>query len=163
MDLGGLEAHWWWLLGAALLGILEIFFPGVFLIWMAAAAAVTGIAVALTPLPVAIQLILFAMLAIAAVYAGRRYYERNPVPSSDPLLNDRTARLVGQRVTVVKAIAHGEGRVRVGDSVWAASGADAEEGSMVVVTGAHGTCLEVTPVPILPARESDREGDQPER
>lgn len=150
MELSGLEAHWWWLLGAALLGILEIFFPGVFLIWMAAAAAVTGIAVALTPLPVAIQLILFALLAIAAVYAGRRYYERNPVPSSDPLLNDRTARLVGQRVTVVKAITHGEGRVRVGDSVWAASGPDAEEGSTMVVTGAHGTCLDVAPLPSLP-------------
>jgi inner membrane protein len=155
MDFGSLEAHWWWLLGAALLGILEIFFPGVFLIWMAAAAAVTGIAVALTPLPVAIQLILFALLAIAAVYAGRRYYERNPVPSSDPLLNDRTARLVGQRVTVVKAIAHGEGRVRVGDGVWAASGPDAEEGSTMVVTGAHGTCLEVEAIPSLPPSDAN--------
>ena len=155
MDFGSLEAHWWWLLGAALLGILEIFFPGVFLIWMAAAAAVTGIAVALTPLPVAIQLILFALLAIAAVYAGRRYYERNPVPSSDPLLNDRTARLVGQRVTVVKAITHGEGRVRVGDSVWAAAGPDAEEGSTMVVTGAHGICLDVEPIPSLPRSDAN--------
>jgi membrane protein implicated in regulation of membrane protease activity len=149
--LGGLEPHWWWLLGAALLGILEIFFPGVFLIWMAAAAAVTGIAVALVPLPIAIQMLLFALLAAGAVFAGRRYYERNPVPSSDPMLNDRTARLVGQRVTVVKAIANGEGRVRVGDSVWAASGPDAEEGATMVVTGAHGTCLDVAAVP--PPRE----------
>jgi membrane protein implicated in regulation of membrane protease activity len=150
--LGGLEPHWWWLLGAALLGILEIFFPGVFLIWMAAAAAVTGIAVALVPLPIAIQMLLFALLAAGAVFAGRRYYERNPVPSSDPMLNDRTARLVGQKVTVVKAIANGEGRVRVGDSVWAASGPDAEEGATMVVTGAHGTCLDVAPVPSLTSR-----------
>lgn len=149
--MGGLEPHWWWLLGAALLGILEIFLPGVFLIWMAAAAAVTGIAIALVPMPVAIQMILFALLAMGAVFAGRRHYERNPVPSSDPLLNDRTARMVGQRVTVVKAIANGEGRVRVGDSVWAASGPDADEGATMVVTGAHGTCLDVTPVP--PRRE----------
>ena len=56
---------------------------------------------------------------------GRRHYERNPVPSSDPLLNDRTARLIGQKVTVVEAIENGEGRVRVGDSVWAARGPDA--------------------------------------
>ena len=153
MDLGGLEPHWWWLLGAALLGILEIFLPGIFLIWMAAAAAVTGIAVALVPMPMAIQLILFTLLAAGAVLAGRRYYERNPVPSSDPMLNDRTARLVGQKVTVVKAIAHGEGRVRVGDSVWTANGPDAEEGTTMVVTGAHGTCLDVAPVHRLPSQD----------
>jgi membrane protein implicated in regulation of membrane protease activity len=152
--LGGLEPHWWWLLAAALLGILEIFFPGVFLIWMAAAAAVTGITIALVPLPMAIQLILFALLAAAAVFAGRRYYERNPVPTSDPMLNDRTARLVGTKVTVVKAIANGEGRVRVGDGVWAASGPDAEEGATMIVTGAQGTCLRVEPIPSLTSRDN---------
>jgi inner membrane protein len=150
MNLSGLEPHWWWLLGAALLGIFEIFLPGVFLIWMAAAAAVTGIAVAFLPLSLPIQLVLFAMLAMASVFAGRRYYERNPVPTSDPMLNDRTARLIGQKVTVVKAIENGEGRVRVGDSVWAATGPDADEGSRVVVTGADGACLRVIPVAALP-------------
>jgi len=150
MNLGSLEPHWWWLLGAALLGIFEIFLPGVFLIWMAAAAAVTGIAVAFLPLSLPIQLVLFAMLAMAAVFAGRRHYDRNPVPSSDPMLNDRTARLIGQKVTVVKAIENGEGRVKVGDSVWAATGPDADEGSRVVVTGADGICLKVTPVTALP-------------
>lgn len=150
MNLGGLEPHWWWLLAAAVLGILEIFLPGVFLIWMAAAAAVTGIAVAFLPMALPIQLVLFAMLAMAAVFAGRRYYDRNPVPSSDPMLNDRTSRLIGQKVTVVKAIEGGEGRVKVGDSVWAASGPDAAEGSRVVITGADGNCLRVTPVAALP-------------
>jgi inner membrane protein len=146
----GIDDHWWWLIFAAVLGILEIFLPGIFLIWMAAAAALTGIVAALLPIALPFQLALFALLAMAAVLGGRRHYERNPVPSSDPLLNDRTARLVGQRVTVVKAIAHGEGRVRVGDGVWAASGPDAEEGSTMVVIGAHGTCLEVEPIPSLP-------------
>ena len=156
MNLGGLEPHWWWLLGAALLGIFEIFLPGVFLIWMAAAAAVTGIAVAFLPMSLPIQLILFAMLAMAAVFAGRRYYDRNPVPSSDPMLNDRTARMIGQKVTVVKAIENGEGRVKVGDSVWAATGPYADVGSRVVVTGADGTCLRVAPIAALPASDEDR-------
>src|SRR5687768_15288589 len=99
--MSGLDDHWWWLLAAALLGILEVFLPGVFLIWMAAAAAVTGIVVAFLPIDLPFQLALFALLSMAAVYSGRRHYERNPVPSSDPLLNDRTARLVGQNVLVV--------------------------------------------------------------
>jgi membrane protein implicated in regulation of membrane protease activity len=148
-----LEAHWWWLLAAALMGILEIFLPGIFLIWMAAAAGITGIVVALLPLPLPFQLALFGLLALAAVYSGRRYYERNPVSSSDPLLNDRTARLIGQNVLVVTAIENGEGRVKVGDSVWAARGPDAAAGSRMVVTGAEGTCLKVAHAIALPPSE----------
>lgn len=149
MNLGDIDAHWWWLLGAALLGILEIAAPGIFLIWVAAAAALTGIAVAVVPLPLGAQLGLFALLALSAVYGGRRHYERNPVSSADPLLNTPTARLVGRNVEVVAAIANGEGRVKVGDSVWPARGADAPVGVRVRVTGAEGNCLIVEPVAAL--------------
>ena len=153
MNLGGLDDHWWWLIAAAVLGILEIFIPGVFLVWMAVAAAITGMLVAFLPLALPFQLALFGLLAMAAVYGGRRHYERNPVPSSDPLLNDRTARLIGQNVLVVTAIENGEGRVKVGDGVWAARGPDAPAGSRMVVVGAEGTCLRVEPAPALPASE----------
>jgi membrane protein implicated in regulation of membrane protease activity len=146
VDLGGLGAQWWWLIIAAVLAILEIFVPGVFLIWMAAAAAATGIVVAFLPLAAGFQFILFALLAMAAVFAGRRHYDRNPVATTDPLLNDRTARLIGQTVTVVAAIEGGEGRVRVGDGVWNARGPDAVEGTRMRVVGAQGTCLTVEPV-----------------
>lgn len=157
MNLEGIDAHWLWLLAAGLLGILEIFLPGIFLIWMAAAAAITGIVVALIPLSLPFQLALFALLAIAAVYGGRRQYDRNPVASSDPLLNDRTARLIGQNVQVVTAIENGEGRVKVGDGVWAARGPDAPAGSRMIVTGAEGTCLRValaTPEALPPAESA---------
>jgi membrane protein implicated in regulation of membrane protease activity len=149
----GLDDHWWWLIAGALLGILEIFLPGIFLIWLAAAAVITGIVAALLPIALPFQLALFGLLAMAAVYSGRRHYDRNPVPSSDPLLNDRTARLVGQKVVVVTAIENGEGRVKVGDGVWVARGPDAPAGTPMVVTGAQGTCLNVVPAPALPPAE----------
>lgn len=139
----GLDAHWWWLLGGALLGIMEIFLPGIFLVWMAAAAGITGLVTWAADIAFPYQLGTFAMLAIAAVYAGRSQYDRNPVGSEDPNLNDRTARLIGQQVTVVTAIANGEGRVKVGDSVWTARGPDAPEGSQVKVVGAVANCLTV--------------------
>jgi inner membrane protein len=149
----GLEDHWWWLIAAAFLGILEIFLPGIFLVWMAAAAAITGIVAALLPIALPFQLALFALLAMAAVFGGRRHYERNPVPSSDPLLNDRTGRLIGENVLVVTAIENGEGRVKVGDSVWVARGPDASAGTRVRVIGAQGACLTVQPAapPEIPA------------
>jgi hypothetical protein len=145
MNFDGLEPHWWWLLAAALLALIEIVLPGVFSIWVAGAAALTALIVFGVDLPLAFQLALFALLALAAVYAGRHWYERNPVASPDPLLNDRAARLIGQSVEVVTAIRGGEGRVKVGDGVWPARGPDAEEGARVRIVSAEGGCLRVEP------------------
>ena len=150
MNLDGIEPHWLWLITAAALGIAELLVPGVFLIWLAAAAAVTGFAALLFGIPLAFQFALFALLAMAAVYSGRRWYANNPVESSDPLLNDRAARLVGQIVVVVGAIENGRGRVKIGDGVWDARGEDAPEGARVRVVGAEGTCLKVERVAVLP-------------
>ena len=113
-----LEPQWIWLLAATALGIAELLVPGVFLIWLAAAAAVTGFVTLIFGIPLAFQFAVFALLSLGMVWYGRRWYHNNPVESSDPLLNDRTARLIGRTVTVAAAIEHGEGRVRVGDSVW---------------------------------------------
>jgi membrane protein implicated in regulation of membrane protease activity len=77
------------------------------------------------------------------VWGGRRWYAANPVDSQDPLLNDRTARLVGEIVTVVEPIDNGRGRVKVGDSVWSCRGPDAPVGSRVRITGADASVLQV--------------------
>ena len=152
MNIGGMEIelHWLWLIAAALLASAEIIAPGIFLIFLAAAAALTGLA-ALLGVPFAFQLAIFPLLALASVHLGRRWYADRPIASSDPLLNDRAARLVGETVLVVAAIEHGSGRVKVGDSVWAAKGEDAEVGARVRVTGAAGTCLTVEPIRDLPS------------
>src|SRR3546814_9021907 len=88
-------------------------------------------------MPAAFQFALFGLLSIGAVYVGRRWYTANPVESSDPLLNDRAVRLVGETVVVVSVIEDGHGRVKVGDSVWSARGPDAEVGARVRVVGAE--------------------------
>ena len=146
MNLDGIDPHWIWLTAAAMLGIAELLMPGVFLIWLAAAAAVTGFAALLFGIDLAFQFALFALLAIAAVYMGRHWYANNPVESSDPHLNDRAVRLIGQTVIVVGAIENGSGRVKIGDGVWNARGPDAALGARVKVIGADGTCLQVEPV-----------------
>jgi len=102
------------------------------------------------------------LLSIASVYAGRRWYAANPVATSDPLLNNRAARLIGKIVTTASPIEHGEGRVKVGDSVWNCSGPDCEAGTRVRIIGAQGTCLlverdaiEGKARPLLPERDPD--------
>ncbi|MCW3848733.1 NfeD family protein [Sphingomonas sp. LB-2] len=134
-----------WLGLAALLAIIELLIPGIFLVFIAAGAAVTGAIALLVPLPLVVEIAIFALASAASVAIGRRWYARNPVESSDPLLNDRVARLIGQVVTVAEPIVAGQGRVRVGDSEWTARGADAPAGAHVRITGANGNTLEVEP------------------
>jgi inner membrane protein len=130
-----------WLIAALLLAALEIALPGVFLIWIAAAAALTGLVSLVVPIGVPAQLLIFALLCALSVFFGRRWYLGNPVEPADPSLNDRLARLIGETVEVVEPIRHGAGRVRVADGVWTARGPDCSAGSMVRITGALGTDL----------------------
>lgn len=140
-----LEPHWMWLILGLVLGTAEIVAPGFFLIWLAAAAIITGLAAMALPISLTVQIGLFAALSIASVYAGRRWFVANPIVSDDPNLNDRGARLAGQIVVVVEAIENGTGRIKVGDSVWTARGVDAGIGARVKITGAKGNVLLVEP------------------
>ncbi|MGV3770410.1 MAG: NfeD family protein [Sphingobium phenoxybenzoativorans] len=135
--------HWWWMILAVLLGIGEIIIPGVFLIWVAIAAALTGGIAMATGIGLASQIVLFAVLCLVATWAGRRWYAGNPVDSQDPMLNDRVARLIGETVIVVEPITAGQGRVKIGDSVWNARGPDAAAGVWVRIVGADGATVKV--------------------
>jgi membrane protein implicated in regulation of membrane protease activity len=135
--------HWWWMILAVLLGIGEIIIPGVFLIWVAIAAALTGGIAMATGIGLASQIVLFAVLCLIATWGGRRWYADNPVDSQDPMLNDRVARLIGETVIVVEPITAGQGRVKIGDSVWNARGPDAAAGVWVRIVGAEGATLKV--------------------
>ncbi len=135
-----------WLILAAALAIAELAAPGIFLVFVAAGAAVTGVVTLLIPnFVLTFQVFLFAIASAAAVGAGRRWYRRNPVASADPLLNDRVARLIGEIVTVVEPIEAGRGRVKVGDGEWPARGADAQAGARVRITGGYDGALDVEP------------------
>lgn len=141
--LSGMAPHWFWLALGLLLAVGEMAIPGVFLIWMAAAAIITGLLAWATPIAVAWQVVVFVALAIALVFAGRRYLASNPIVAADPLLNDRGARALGETVTITHAIDSGTGRARLGDSEWQVKGPDAEPGTKMRVCGHEGTVLMV--------------------
>ncbi|MDE2404084.1 MAG: NfeD family protein [Sphingomonadales bacterium] len=141
--LNALDPRYAWLAIGLLLAAAEMAIPGVFLIWMAGAALITGIVTFAFPLAGAEQVILFALLAVGSVLAGREWVRRHPVASDDPGLNDRGGRMAGQMVIVTEEIAGGEGRVRHGDSEWLATGPDAVIGTRMRVAGHDGTVLQV--------------------
>ena len=141
-----LSPHWAWLILAAALATAEVLVPGFFLIWFALAAFATGLIALLLPIPVAIQLVIFAVFAVVSVYAGRRWFKMNPIESADPKLNDRGARMLGEIVTVVETIEAGGGRVKIGDSVWSAKGPDAKVGTKVRISAMDGGAVVVEPL-----------------
>jgi inner membrane protein len=140
-SLNALEPHWAWLALGLLLAVAEMAIPGVFLIWLAGAALVTGLLAWAVPIGVPWQIVIFAALAIIAVYSGRRYLRDNPIVSADPKLNDRGGQAVGETVVVTYAIEAGAGRVKLGDSEWIAKGPDAAPGARMRVSGHDGAVL----------------------
>ena len=154
--LDGIGAHWLWITFGLLLAALEILVPGVFLIWFAVAAIVTGVLTGLLDLSFAMQVVDFAFLALITVFSARRYFGQEDGPGPDPLMNQRGARMVGENALVVQTIEHGSGRVHIGDSDWIAHGPDVAMGQRVRVVGSQGAILLVEPITLL---EGDVAGD----
>ncbi len=131
---------WSWATAAVILAVLEIFAPGVFLIFVGAAAAVVAVLAGLG-LPALWQPAAFAPLAVAAVLIGRIWYRQHPPRSPDPHLNRRSERMVGSIVTVTEPVGPEGGRVRVGDGEWAARGPSLDAGAVARVIAVEGGTL----------------------
>jgi len=146
-----LDPAWLWLIGGVVLLIAEVIAPGFFLIFIGAAAIITGILAMALGLPIPIQLGAFAILTfLSARLVGRRFYATRYDYSPDPFLNNKIGRLLGKVVVVVQAVDSHGGRVRVGDSEWSARGGPAAVGERVRIVDIDGNCLKVEPEHALP-------------
>ncbi|MGP1354204.1 MAG: NfeD family protein [Parasphingopyxis sp.] len=155
MNIGGTEISGdmlWIILGVILL-ISEMIAPGAYLMFLGGAAIITGLLGFALPLPFAVQLLVFAICSVASVYVAKRWFDVYPILSSAPLLNARIAQMIGQTVEVIEPIEGGSGRVKVGDSVWSATGPDADTGTRMKIVGAEGNRLAVEPIEALPASD----------
>jgi hypothetical protein len=143
---------WTWVLLGLLLMALETMVPGVHFLWFGLSAVIVG-ALALVAGAAGLgeiftwpwQLVVFSIISVATVFWMRSYSSAKDAVSDLPDLNVRGAQYVGRVVVVEDAIASGRGRVRVGDTLWPAQGADAAKGAQVKVTGVNGTVLVVEP------------------
>lgn len=141
--LGSLGA-WTWLVAAGVLMILELAAPGAFMLWFGLAAAATGVGALALDLSWQQEVILFVVLALLFVMAGRRFVHR-AAPTGSPFLNRRAEAFVGRVFVLSDPIVDGIGRVRIDDSIWRIAGDDAPAGSRVTVTRIDGTVLVVAP------------------
>ncbi len=140
----GLGQWFWWIIAAVLL-IGEMIAPGFFLLWLAAAAALTALIDLAINFGWQGEIATFAALSLALVLLTWRIVSAQWHPKSDqPNLNKRVQGFVGQIHVLEKPIINGRGKLRIQDALWDVEGPDLPTGTRVTVTGANGMQLTVT-------------------
>jgi membrane protein implicated in regulation of membrane protease activity len=138
---------WYWLVLAAVFGVIEVAVPAMVCIWFAAAAlGAAAIAWIFPGLSWEQQALIFAALAIASVVLGRMAFAPAHAPRTERRLNRRGESYIGRIFTLDGAIVDGRGRLKIDDTVWLVAGPDLPVGTRVRVAGADNTLLLVEPL-----------------
>lgn len=142
---------WHWLgLALILLGI-EMATSTYDLLWVSAAAFLTA-AYSVVPLPAPldgwqVQVGVFVVSGIVLVIMGRTIFaSMREVPDVHPTLNQRGNAMVGRTGVAADDFVGGEGKVKIGDTVWLASavdGGDISADQSLKVVSVEGTRLTV--------------------
>ncbi|MBA5778846.1 NfeD family protein [Stappia sp. F7233] len=134
----------WWVFGLLLLG-LEVLAPGTFFLWFGIAAILVGSVALFVDLSWQLELILFLLLSLASVFAGRSLLRKESADEGDPSLNRRGSRYVGRVFVLDEPIVQGIGRLKVDDTVWRIAGPDCPGGTRIRVNAVQGAQLIVEP------------------
>lgn len=139
--------YWHWWIAAGVLMILEMMAPGAFFLWLGISAALLGVIVLVIPgMSWEIQLILFGIFSVAAIFLWVRFKKGRPSVSDQPTLNRRGHHYVGRTFTLEHPIENGVGKIEVDDSTWRVRGDEIEAGVRVKVVDVDGVVLIVEPV-----------------
>lgn len=135
-----------WACAALLLIALETLAPGILLLWFGfAAAGVFLLLAAGLPIPLLAQILVFVILSFVSVGVYWRFFRKSGEITDQPLLNRKQEQLLGKTVALERAIAHGEGRVQLGDAYWQVKGPDMPAGSLVRIVSVEDGVLRVVP------------------
>lgn len=147
MSLLGEILFWHWWVAAIVLLIIEMVVPSLIFLWFGLAAGLVGIILFAFPeTSWQIQLLIWAVLSVASLLAGRSYLRRRPIETDRPNLNRRGEQYVGRQFTLQEPVINGLGKIKVDDSIWKIEGeADLPSGAQVKVTAVEGTILKIEP------------------
>src|SRR6516165_5230178 len=138
---------YWWALAAVLL-VFEMLLPGVVFLFLAIGAAASGFALlVVSDLSLELQLVLFAVVAVASAVALRPTLRQLQNRQAAANINARAHALIGKTFVLDQPILAGRGRVMLGDGSWIVTGPDMVAGAKVRVTAVDGTELRVEPAP----------------
>jgi inner membrane protein len=146
-ELYAAQPFWMWLAFAVVLLAIEAALSTEWLLWPAVSAGVVAILSAVgLRLGLPVEIAIFAVLTIVTSVASRRLVRR--VNPTEPDINDRNSRLIGQEARVVEAFVNGRGRVFISGAEWSAESSGQMPlaiGDRVVVRAETGGRLRVEP------------------
>ena len=139
--------HHNWLLLTLIFVIIELTTFTLLFVWFAIAAVImAGITYLFPELTLIAQLWTFALLLLSSVIIWYRVFRKPPENMGDKYLNNRSARYIGQTVTLSEAVINGRGKVQLDDGFWTVEcSEDLPVGSRVTVVDEKGVILLVKP------------------
>ncbi len=141
--LEGVEFWHWWVL-ATLLVAIEMLVPSTVLLWPGIAAAIVGfVLLAAADIGWQSQVLLFAVLSVASLFAWRAYARTRPGHTEDSLLNRRAEQYVDRLFNLEQPIVNGRGKIKADGMIWTIAGEDLEAGDRIRVVGTDGVILKV--------------------
>ncbi|NQY42762.1 MAG: NfeD family protein [Legionellales bacterium] len=133
----------WITLGVALLAI-EISLGIGFLLWLSMGALIVGlINIVLPNLSYFTQCIMFSVWSIVSGILWWKYQRGSFTETASPNLNNKMQRLIGEIGVVDVAIINGIGKIKIGDTLWKATGEDLPVGTKIQVISKKGKLLVV--------------------
>ncbi len=131
----------WLILGIGLI-IVELFLWTVFLLWIGSSAITSGVIYFLFPnISGLMQLLIFAVIAIAATSLAKKYY---PVKTVDEQLHNKAKSHIGKECTI-ESIENGVTKVKIGKSLWFAKGSNLSAGQTVKIIDVESSTFIVEP------------------
>jgi inner membrane protein len=145
--IGGLSVPVLWGVAGLVLLAGELVLPGVFLMWVGLAALGVAAVTSFVEPSLQLQILVFAALATVLSVVGWRFYRfQRQRPAVG--INETLTQMIGRTGVIAEPIVGGQGRARIGDSLWLVEGADLPLGTTVRVVAQDGVLLKVEPVQI---------------
>lgn len=141
-------SFWSWLIFGVILMAIELFMPGVFVVWIGLAAVISGIIFSIfTDLTLSYQLLTFAILSFICVVLGWYVYGQVLTKSGRKdykTLNNGAESFIGNEYSLLEDVVNGRSKAKVGDTVWLVQAPDGlKQGAKVIVESVDGVVLKV--------------------
>ncbi len=111
----------WFSLGL-LLVLLELFVPGVYLVWFGLSAFATGVLTMFYEFTAIEQSIVFGAISVVFAVAGWFFYSRimkhSKVSEQYKYLNDPAGQHIGKTYLLAEDVIDGRSKALIGDTVW---------------------------------------------
>ena len=137
--------HWHWLaLGLALLAV-ELFGAAGYFLWLGISALIVGVVLSLIPMSWQLQWVSFTCFSLVTTWLWWRKQLKADTKNDDSRdLNQKQKQLIGQKIRLEEDFLAGKGRVKLGDTTWAAeTDHNIASGTLVEVTHINGITLTI--------------------